>query len=453
MNSRQPATLPRLDLTDQELFYRLGWFINLRWLAGLGCAGVILFTRYVLRVPVPMPKLVGGILFILLYNAFCTLVAKVMYLSQRVSRRNIILFANAQIALDIVALTLLIHFAGGVENFFLIFYIFHMVIASALLSARNAALQATFAAALFNAVAWLEAFGLIHHEHLEGIVPPDLYQSPFFVFEVCFALTATLYITVYLAGSISARLRQREREIEEANLNLHSLDKQKSFFMRKVSHELRSPLAAIQTLLKVILAGHRGAVAPEQQRLIHRADTRAGELLALVDELLRYSRLRSAAGADSRERVALCGLTQKVLDLFTPMCEERGIELRAELGHAAVQGDEEALEELVTNLISNAVRYTPQGGSIFVRTSGGDERVELQVSDTGIGIEPEELPHIFEEFHRSPSAKQFEPTGTGLGMAIVKRVADMHGGEVSVQSAPGQGTSFKVALPAAPADA
>lgn len=452
-SSPESATAPRLDLTDQELSYRLGWFIRLRWLAALGCLGMILLTRYVLRIHIPLPKLVGGILFLLLYNAFCTLVSKVMHLSQSSSRRHIILFANAQIALDLIGLTLLLHFAGGVENFFFVFYVFHMVIASELLSSRNAVLQATLAAVLFNAVAWLEALDVIPHVHLERIVPPNLYRDEFFVLEVCCVLTATLYITVYLASSISSRLRQREHEIEDANENLRSLDRQKSFFMRKVSHELRSPLGAVQSLLKVILAGHRGPLAPEQARLIERADIRAGELIVLLDELLRYSRLRSAVRLESREPIALCGLTRKITDLFAPMCEEKKIELHTELNHALVEGDEEALEELVTNLVSNAVRYTPEGGTISVRTKRDGGRAELEVKDSGIGIEPNELPYVFEEFHRSPRAKKFARSGTGLGLAIVRRVTEMHGGQMGVQSTLGEGTTFTATLPALePAD-
>ena len=453
MNVSQPALQPQLDLTGQELFHRLGWFIRLRWLAGLGCTGVILFARHAMGVDAPMRKLVGTILFVLVYNAFCALAVRVIHLSQPVSRRSVVLFANVQIALDLVALSLLLHFAGGVENFFLVFYIFHMVIACELLSRTNAMLQATLAAGLFNAVAWLEAFGVASHVHLDPIVPRELYKNRLFVFEVSFVLTATLYITVYLAGSISARLRQREREIEQANLSLRSLDKQKSFFMRKASHEMRAPLAAMQSLLQAAQVSPGGGLSHQQHDLIQRADNRAAGLLMLVDELLRYSRLRAATGLGRRETVPLSDLARKVVDLFAPMAEERKIDLRAESGRAVVDGDEEGLEELVTNLVSNAVRYTPEGGSVFVRTASDAKHVRLEVSDTGIGIEPQELPHIFEEFHRSSRAKSFEPSGAGLGMAIAKWVVEMHRGEIRVESTPGVGTTFRVTLPiAAPAE-
>ena len=450
MSAPQQATQSELGLTDQELFNRLGWFINLRWVAGLGCTVTILFARHGLAVEgLPMRELMGTVLFILVYNAFCALVAKVMYLSQSVSRHNIVLFANVQIGLDLLALTVLIHFGGGVENFFIVFYIFHMVIASELLSPTAAALQATFAAVLLNAVAWLEALGHIPHVHLHPVVPADLYRNRLFVFEVCAVLTATLYIVVYLASSISARLRQREHEIERANVDLRSLDKQRTYFTLKVSHELRAPLAAMQSLLKVVLTGHCGAVPPKQQELIQRAHDRTARLLTLVAELLRYSRLRSTDALAHREPVAISDLARKVTDLFAPMAEERRITLRTELGRAVVEGDEEALEELVTNLVSNAIRYSPEEGSVLVRTAQNGTDVRLEVSDTGIGIEPEELPQIFEEFHRSPRAREFAPQGTGLGMAIVKRVVDIHHGDVRVESTPGEGSSFHVVLPAA----
>jgi signal transduction histidine kinase len=143
----------------------------------------------------------------------------------------------------------------------------------------------------------------------------------------------------------------------------------------------------------------------------------------------------------------LAEIVRTAADLFREQADEKQIRLEVRAAQARVMGVREGLKDLVDNLLSNAIRYTPAGGRVAVEAGCDGRQSRLTVSDTGIGIPPEDLPHVFDEFFRGQAAKETVQHGTGLGMAIAKRVVDMHGGRISVESLPGGGTTFRVTLP------
>lgn len=443
-----------MSLAEQELFERVGWFIVLRWLAVLAASLTLVVAWYGLGLRFAVRPLVTVLLSILFYNAVFALFAKVVRDRRTVTARLIVVFVNVQIAMDLVALALLIHFGGGVENFFIVFFVFHMIIASELLSPLNAYLQATLAAALVNGVCWLEYLGVIAHHGLVGLFPvsgaggPGLHRDGLYVFMVSSIITATLYISVYMASSIAARLRAREGDLERAYRRLQALDSEKSYFMRRAGHGLRSPLAAVQSLLRLVAEGFAGEAGERSRELINRAIRRTEQLIDLVNDLLRYSRLQAVNELETRQHVSLEALLADTVESLRPLADEKGLSLEVSAQPATVLGDPENLADLANNLISNAIKYTPAGGRVEVRLWQEGEWVRLDVSDTGIGIPPEALDYVFEEFYRAGNAKAVEPGGTGLGLAIAKRVVTVHGGSIWVTSEPGSGSTFSVRLPA-----
>jgi signal transduction histidine kinase len=170
-------------------------------------------------------------------------------------------------------------------------------------------------------------------------------------------------------------------------------------------------------------------------------------MLDLIDDLLRYSRLQAATVGQRFEPVDLAQIVRSAADLFRAQAEEKKVGLEVAAVPARVLGARDGLIDLVNNLISNAIRYTPSGGRVAVRLASDGARGVLTVSDTGIGIPSDELPRIFDEFFRGEKAKQTVQQGTGLGMTIAKRVVDMHGGRIDVESEVGRGTTFRVTLP------
>jgi signal transduction histidine kinase len=234
---------------------------------------------------------------------------------------------------------------------------------------------------------------------------------------------------------------------------LGQLDEMKSKFVLMVTHELRSPVGVIRSLLRTMTAGYTGTLSEEQRDIIRRALHRADFLQALIDDLLDLAAGKNEMGLkEERGAVRLDEILRQVVERHETAARENHIALEyrpPEGREVTVIAGSEGLDRVFNNLISNAVKYTPEGGRISVKLNleGGSARVE--VSDTGIGIPEESLDRLYEEFYRAPNAKAQVKEGTGLGLAITKDLVTRYGGQISVQSTLGKGTTFVVTLPLA----
>jgi tRNA 2-thiouridine synthesizing protein E len=373
------------------------------------------------------------------------------------------LFASAQIVLDLVILALLLHYAGGIENPLRVFFIFHVIVASILLSRPATYGVATLGFLLLAVVALGELWGLFPHHSLEGHWRSEGYLDGGLVGTQVFLLGVTLYVGAYLASSIAARLRRREidvvvltrhlegeaRRLEGAYRELSVAERAKSEYMRKVAHELREPLGTVKTALSVALSSAPDAMSHRARGLIQRAERRAGDLAEMTRELLSLALARGGEALAEPVSMGVGEIARDVLDEMEARAHEAGIALTVQVqeGLPPMTGSPGGMGDLMRNLLGNAIRYTPGGGSVSfsIREEAGD--LVLEVGDTGIGIEEEALDRIFEEFYRSNAARARAPDGSGLGMAIVKAVVDQHRGTISVESEVGRGTLFRVGLP------
>jgi len=213
-----------------------------------------------------------------------------------------------------------------------------------------------------------------------------------------------------------------------------------------VAHELRTPLTIIQGNLQAILDG----VYPLE----------AGQIAGLYDETRLLTRLvddlHDLALADAgqlrldRAPVDLIGVARTTVEHFTPAAEAAGVRLEMHANGSAgeVEGDADRLAQALRNLLGNALRHTPAGGQVTVQVHQADGQVQLEVADTGSGIPPEDLPHIFDRFYRADKSRSRQGGGAGLGLAITRQLVAAHGGRIEVQSFVGQGTTFTIMLPA-----
>jgi signal transduction histidine kinase len=270
-------------------------------------------------------------------------------------------------------------------------------------------------------------------------------------------------VTVYLATSISSRLRYREdqvmllsrqlsrhaEELETAYNELAEMEKAKSAYARKVAHEIRSPLAAIDSLLRVVSDGLVGDIPEQLREMICRSRLRTQELLALVKDLLVLAAARETASGSRRSAVDLGRILDNVVSVLSSQAEVHGIVLKTEVSTAlpVVSADQEGMEEVLTNLIGNAIRYSPDGGLVGIEMRQTGPEVEIRISDSGIGIDESDLPRVFDEFYRASNARAFTAEGTGLGLSIVKSIVVAHEGTVDIESRPGKGTTVTVRLP------
>ncbi len=225
----------------------------------------------------------------------------------------------------------------------------------------------------------------------------------------------------------------------------------KSRFIHVATHELRSPIAVAQSLVRNVVRGYAGPLTDQQKDLFARISARLDFLERLVNDLLDLAASRAPELAEGECAVALNSSVGRAVLLLMPRADEKGVNLvvhpyREEL---AVWGTEEGLDRIFVNLIENGIKYTPPGGTVTVTMGREGEEVWVRVADTGIGIPPEAMPHLFEEFYRAPNARAVNAVGTGLGLTIVKELVERYKGRIEVESEVGKGTTFTVTFPAA----
>jgi signal transduction histidine kinase len=233
---------------------------------------------------------------------------------------------------------------------------------------------------------------------------------------------------------------------------LADLDRDKSRFLRMTTHELRSPVRVTESLLMTLAGGYVGTLDPDQTDVVRRAQRRLASLHALIDDLLDLAAGKSDMVTVKRRVLDLRTVVAEVAERFQTVSNEKGIGLTfaSPSDEVPIWFDPADAERLLVNLVSNAVKYTKQGGvTVTLAKEGGHAR--LDVADTGIGIPPDALPHLFQEFYRAGNAKAVEESGTGLGLSIVKLLVERYGGQISVDSQESRGTTFSVVLPMAEA--
>jgi two-component system phosphate regulon sensor histidine kinase PhoR len=238
-------------------------------------------------------------------------------------------------------------------------------------------------------------------------------------------------------------------------LTLHDLTRRRRIdttrreFVSNVSHELRSPLASVKAMVETLQAGAKND-AEKADDFLERINDEVDRMTALVTELLELSRLESGRVEMDLEPFDLGPIVLGVVDRLKMQADAGGVELACDIpaGLSTVLGEKAKISQVLVNLIDNALRFTPNGGDVRITAKRAGDMVEVTVSDTGPGIPPEHLPHLFERFYKVDRSRQ--EGGTGLGLAIVRHIVQAHGGKVTVESEVGNGTRFTFTLKAAP---
>ncbi|MBW4583040.1 MAG: response regulator [Tildeniella nuda ZEHNDER 1965/U140] len=237
-----------------------------------------------------------------------------------------------------------------------------------------------------------------------------------------------------------SRLYQKTRQQAE---QLLELDQQKTEFFQNISHEFRTPLTLMIGPLESAIAQHQG-LSHDQATVALRNSRR---LLRLVNQLLDLQRLDAGRMQPSFRPCDLVDFVSQTVDSFRPYCEKKGIALTTRLTSCPqVYLDLEKFDKVLYNLLSNAMKFTPEGGTITVTLQPAGDHCLLKVTDTGIGIRPDQMPHLFERFRQAEGSANRSYEGSGLGLALVKELVDLHGGQISVESVYGSGTTFTVWL-------
>ena len=238
------------------------------------------------------------------------------------------------------------------------------------------------------------------------------------------------------------------REVEAKSLQLEEVSRHKSEFLANMSHELRTPLNAIIGFSEVLLERMFGDLNDKQAEYLRDILTSGQHLLSLINDILDLSKVEAGQMELERGEFSLKQALENGLTMLKERASRHGITLGLELEPDLdlIEADERKVKQVVFNLLSNAVKFTSDGGHVAVMARRTDDELQIAVSDTGVGIAPEDQARIFEEF-RQVGQGSAKAEGTGLGLALTRRLVELHGGRLWVESEPGVGSTFTLTLP------
>ena len=452
---------------EAALLTRLRVFVTLRWLAILCIAVATLVASEIFEIGFPTLAVYITCIVIAVYNLF--LLREVRGLELKPAGTVIQkarTYGYIHIFLDLIALTTMLHFTGGIENPFIFVFVLHIIAASIVLPYRTVYMLATSAIVMVALLVGLEYAVVIPHHNLERFMSPDRYQDMGRILAVLVSLAVILYAATYMASAISGELRKRQREVvqlreslllqktrelERSSEEIAKLEEEKSRFLSFLgiaAHDLKAPLTAIQGYLWVMAGGFSGELNERQKNMLDRSSHRINELLNLISDLLDIPRIETGQIVEEMKDVSLGQVVKRCVQDQRSLAKEKGIKLKVELPESLpkIRGSKARLQQVVTNLVNNAINYTHEG-SVVLTAKEVDGDIQVEVMDTGIGIPSEDLPRMFEDFFR---ASNVEIKGAGLGLSITKRIVEAHGGRIWVESpCPGSdaGSKFSFTLP------
>ena len=469
MNKKTPREENLVEYTPEEAAIGM-WlrvFITIRWITILGIIAATFIASEIFKIGFPAILAYGTCVFIVLCNLVLSFQTQSL---QKVPTGLVVqkarTFGTIHLLLDLAAFTVLLHFTGGIENPFIFYFVLHIIAASIMLHYTTVYLLAGLVIVMVTLLVGLEYAGVIPHVNLAGFAPPTLYKQGSYILAVLIVLVTALFATTYMVTSVSGKLRKRQRqvvelreqlleektrELEESSREVARLEEEKNRFLRFLgiaAHDLKAPLTAIQGFLWVMLGGYSGKLSNKQKNMLERSSRRITELLGLISDLLDIPRIETGQIIQEMKEVSLLEVVKGCVDDLGSKATEKGIKLKTELPQSlpAINGSVTRLQQVIANLLDNAINYTPEG-EVTIRVNEKDNDIRVEIMDSGIGIPPEDLPRLFEDFFRGSNV---EVKGTGLGLSIAKRIVEAHRGRIWAESPcpeTNKGSKLTIALP------
>jgi signal transduction histidine kinase len=435
----------RIDISEYTNLNNVArWLITLRWIAAAGVFLVLCATRFAFPAVLPLPVLftLNAALALLnsLYHVYFSAVKH-----RNLSKSELAVFFNLQICSDYLLLLLLLYFTGFAENPLAYFFVFHILLTAYIFSPSLVFFYVGSVVAIFAAGATAISLHLIPHysfflrpqsTSLGDLLPRTV--------GVC----VTLAICGYLGTSIRKRLEEKAQRVEVELDRYKSLDRIKSNFLLQVTHELRGPLAAVKGYHEMIERGITGPVGTRTLETVGKATRRTDNLLTMIDEMIDYAYMQTDKIRFEPARINVRDLILANIEALSVQTLAKG--MRVELKCAPdlfICASRDLGTIVLSNLLSNAVRYSHEGSTVTISAVQETTEVCLEVKDHGIGMTPGEMEHIFEEFYRTRRAREIERDGTGLGLSIIKKAVETIGGRITVASQVDRGSTFHIYFP------
>jgi len=442
-------------LRGHQLGRRLYVYALARFLVVAAMVGGALFAQHVMGIKeLPMARLIQLAVALAVYDVVVLgIVARYRRRDEVTGPRHVLIgVMHGTILLDFVFLTVALYLVGGARSPFLSFYLFHVILAGVLLS-RNA----TLAHAL---IGYLLLAGLVVGEWLgywtphsaTGAVANGGPLDGRYVLTIL-AVYGLLFAVIGLMLTGLMRLwRRGEKELRMANTELERLSEVRRDFLHIALHNLKAPLAAVTQYVYALDVRLHGRLDGEERQWLERSKGRLRELSDFVGELQTLALLETKGIEHEVKAFDVRGLLVTVAEQNVDLAQMRNqtLELEVEAGLPALRGIERLLKEALVNLLTNAFKYTPRGGHITVRAQRQNGMIHIEVEDTGIGILQEDQGRVFDEFVKiaKTDSRIDSAPSTGLGLSIVRRIVEIHGGTVGVHSEIGKGSIFYLNLPA-----
>ena len=440
------------ELGSAVLLHNALWFTNVRWIViiifiTIGLLALFfpqIFRNHGLVAPSVWPWVFSGIM-ILMNVPLRIFIGR---LNDNAPQKTVAAYIWVQIVLDLIVLTGLIYVIGSTDTYAPFFYLFHITLACIFFPPRSSLIVTCFSAALYFTVVLLEINKVIP---MAGIRAVDIVLSQKRTLNMLIFAGSAVFVWLvvwYFVSTLSAAVRKRDKQLREANARLIRADEEKTQQMLVTTHELKSPFTGIESNIQLLKYQYWDDVPEKVQDLIDKIDVRSQILRERISKILMLGDFRSLPTREKQiETLELDEVIASVIEDLKPRAGERRITFEVEVPSLSVQGSRKNLMILFSNLISNAVNYSHEGGTVEVAAREYPDHIVMEVSDHGIGIREDALPHIFDEYYRTKEASIFNKMSTGLGLAIVKEIARNSGLGIRVSSTQGEGTTFEVVFP------
>ncbi len=454
--SRKDPKLRKLSVQERlgsaALLRDARWFIKLRWvvvavLIGVGLTGILfpgIMRNLGLVPPISWPWILAGILI----SANIVFYILVYRLKENSPRQRIVSNIWFQIGVDLMVIMFLVHKVGSTDTFVAFIYLFHIVLACIFFPVRGSLLVTFFAVVLYFVSVVLEITGVWS---TAGIVASNLRGFPknsslSLIFAGCAVFV--WFVVWYLGSTLSKAVRTHARQLSEANEQLLKADQEKTKQVITTTHELRTPFAGIESNIQVLKYQYWNDIPDSVHSIINRIENGAQMLSDRIRSILILGDLRSPQSQKVQfVPVDLRSVMDAVVEEIDEKVKSRRISLDINIPTVQVLGNMKQLKILFSNIMENAILYSYEGGSVKVSAKQDGGEVRISVSDQGIGIRVDALSRIFDDYFRTKEAARFNRMSTGIGLAIVKEIAQKFGFRINITSEREKGTIFEVIIP------
>lgn len=442
--------LPELIKTDVRIFElnrRFLWFIVFRFVV----VAVLIFLAitkpyFFHHIAVERPTLVLMALFLLLFNALYWMhyghVVKSPDL--KLFTRRLSLNVHVQIILDFIVLGILACLCGGIESPLVYFFLFHCVISCLFFRKLVSFAHMVLALLIVYFISLSQLFGFVNCPHF--VFPAEaaaLYSNNIVYSYYLAGVTAVYFVVWFFAANITDSLKVHEHRLQDKIDELEEMDREKTRYMLVTTHELKAPFSSIQSYVNVLLDGYAGDISDKVGEIMLKIKARCAMLMRMITEMLQLTNLSSLKKKEvAMESVDIVKIIEKVVLRFKAIAAAKNVKIVPPAGASfELVANAEQLDILFNNILSNAINYCYPDTEVDIGVRLIEDNLKVAVSDKGIGIKKEHLDKVFQEYFRSEKATLVNKDSTGLGLPIAKRIMELHGGRIWIESKEDVGTT------------